>query len=212
MADLTGVPGFLQNLISKLKENPTAADIALMKTLGVRELAVFFDTMAEGKSDRDRYDAVLTWLRNGKKGLPGAAPAPAAAPATAPIQKTTTVTASSSSATTTGGAPAGASADAGIAKAAPSAAAPAAEKEKKPYVTGTCAQCGKAIEDREYLENDGMKLHNACLAAWEEENCPKCAQCGKLIPDDYVTLSRGDVKATLHEGCVDAYKKAMSSA
>jgi hypothetical protein len=77
---------------------------------------------------------------------------------------------------------------------------------------GCCEACGKWIDKKaKYLEcenDDGssMFLHPECQEAWESNNCPTCAQCGKLCTGDFVNLSRGDTKVSVHESCVDEYK------
>ena len=85
------------------------------------------------------------------------------------------------------------------------------EAERKPESPGDCSFCKKAITDEEYLAgDDGLLLHNDCVAEWEKTQYPSCAQCNELIKDDYVELKTegSDEPVKLHSGCKDAYQAA----
>lgn len=264
---LKGLPIFMSTLIRNLKENPSAADLALMREVGVKEIACFWESITNKKSDRFTYDTILQWLRDKKRAAEEAerkkreaeeaerrriaeeaerkkreaeeaarkkreaeeaakraaeelerkkreAEAAAKRAAEEAEQKKREAEAQKKREAEEAErkkreAEAAAKRAMEEAEAKKKRDAEEAERRREAAAVGRCAQCKKLIEDREYLENEGLKLHSACLAAWEEENCPKCTHCKKPIQDDYVTLQRGDVKATLHESCVDAFKKSL---
>ena len=81
-----------------------------------------------------------------------------------------------------------------------------------------CDHCKKEITDDDYLESDGLCIHEGCLDAWEAANAqqadPKragdCAHCKKPITDRTFLESEG---ARIHKPCLEALmaERAKSS-
>lgn len=181
------------NLIRATRSNPSDAELALMKKVEVKDLRLFYDAMASGQDEKLTYQQFLDHIygRPLTKAL-GKGPAPApkqSAPAPAPKQA----------------APAPAPAPPAP---APAPKAPAASNGPPPGSAGKCAQCNRWIEDKAYLENGDLKLHDKCLEAWQLANSPKCGHCKKPILDECVELTTSGVAHSLHPSCVDEFKKA----
>jgi len=74
---------------------------------------------------------------------------------------------------------------------------------------GKCVQCGEYIFEKDFLKNDELILHAACLPAYEEATCAKCAHCGKIITGDFAECGAPDGgRATVHEDCLQPFKLA----
>jgi hypothetical protein len=239
----------IAELIRKTKEEPSDADFALLKCVTLRDVASFFESVANEKSDKARYDKMLLWLHNREQEKVNAVKRAEEAKRKAEEERLAKIKAEEDAkkkaeeerlAKIKAEEEAKAQAElARLAKikadeeaklkaeqerkeqaeraAAQAQAAAEAEKVAKEAHRqemlktniGQCANCDKWIDKKaKYLECDDMVLHPECLEPWQEKNCPKCAQCGKLCTDDYITLTRGEIKATLHEECSAAYKAA----
>jgi hypothetical protein len=239
--------GMIAELIRKTKAEPSDADFQLLKTVSIKDIAQFFESVAQEKNDQKRYEKLLDWLhhreeeklavvRRAEEERLAKIRAEEEAKRKAEEQRLAKIKAEEDAKKKAeedrlakikaeeDAKKAAAEAKAAKEKADAEAKAQAAaeekarkeeeRKEKLKTNVGCCENCNKWIPKNEkYLEcenDDGssMFLHPECQEAWEQKNCPPCAQCGKLCTEDFVNLSRGDTKVTLHESCVDAYKAA----
>ena len=54
----------IAELIRKTKSEPSETDFQLLKTVSIRDIAQFFESVANEKSDQARYEKLLNWLHN----------------------------------------------------------------------------------------------------------------------------------------------------
>lgn len=234
-ADLEGVPPLIAQLIRNIRVQVTLEDAELMKRTDVKELRLFFDALSSGQAERKTYEDILKHIHDRRDGASREDAAKRAKEdaerkakedaerrareaseklAAERKEKEDRERKAKEEAAKQAEAAAKLAEEARAREAALEAKRKAAEEEARiKRRVGKCAHCNDWIEDKDFLENGDMKLHNKCLEAWQRSNCSKCVQCKQPILDDFVEVTAGDggdqgTTVELHPDCVDPYKIA----
>ena len=207
---------FLARLVKSLRVTPDPDDLEYMKKTDVKEMKIFFDAGSAGASDREVYQQVLDHIHARQKVIRDAREAEERKLREAREAKERELQAErdAKDAEARRRQEAIDSArklreDQAREEAEAAAAAAAYDAEMKEKCPGKCLHCGKWIEDKKYLENDGEFLHNGCLEEFQKKSGPKCTLCGQPLGGEFLEMRSAvtGAEAQLHEECVLDWKK-----